>query len=833
MKNSINIKYFTNQLLLLALLFSAVLCNAQDVVARRQSQRTVVARSAPITSFQHKVVSSNTKGHITTINHYTTNNNAGKLVFITHDYGSNGPYLTQPLGVYFSKNRWRIFSQDRTPMKAGAKFNILVKNKSSKAFVHTARTSNINRDATKLNHVALNGRPNAAFIITQNWGTSGPYNKSHTGVRFSNGYWYVYNLDGKPMPQNAKFNILVGSGIFKFQPARGDIRNHGALINNAKTNGKSNKRVFITFNSQNSIKRFNSAVGVHYINNKWSLFNEDRAKLRGNEAYNILVLGQTRFGRRTVPRPGTRTTPTSTTTRRRPASTTTQRTSTGTRRVHRARANVGLVRYNPIGSSNAASSERTGPSAALPVNFSSVLSDEQYSLLKETFNLHENIYKDSNPRSNIYYYLPAHYSLKWSRETNKYDFNIYYMSAEDRSKGNVLINVELTSNIDAEDIQFAEDILSSKLGKRINLLPVDLRDVPEVEFGAVLNNFNVSPESVSTSVPSSYDKPIILDWKMESNVDNFVGAMLNNSGGNVLLNFKPYGDSTRIDKVPINLKVNNPVTYGKIKFEALSSLTEGWTNYLDYPIIPTKIIVLRKTGNRTYFETMSLDRKKIEPGEEYRPDNADVQHKISGMQDVKKVWLDYELDDGCSECNQTVKRKIIGGTSGSEITAMEIQVLNALEYSGANSIKLLIKSLQADPNGLSVIEFPPFQLTEDQQTINDIQLFVPEGKELSYQYQAVLVMDDGDVLKSKWKEGNSNLLVFGKNQIDKLFPDKKKDELLDRTKDSVLEKIKDSIGINTEEDVIDKTLEVIGGLFKKKKDSTETDSDNEDDPENN
>ena len=830
----------------------------------QRTARAVVAKPSTIQkAFKHMASASNTSGHITTLGNIPTTGIENKLLFVTHDYGNRGPYVTQSLGVWLNGKKWTIFSQNRSAIKPGSKFNVLVVSKSSNAFIHKTTTANKVGAATKISHRALNNNPNATFLITQNYGKGGPYNPHHVGVRYSRGFWYIFNLDGKPMPNGAQFNVLINSGIFKHQVNSNNRRNHTTGINNPRTNGKKQALVFTTFNSQGSIKNFDNAIGVYLVGDKWYIYNENKKYLQGNEAYNVLSYSATQntkpgiavvtkkpgvstTGRVIVkPRPNTGQSNTVRVTPRTSTSNGSVRVASGTtntgRRVRVAQnkpanqtnviRNIGIVRTIPfIKPANPGSTDRLGPETkSVPLDFSRSIDGEQYQLFTDTFNFFEDIYKDQNPRSDVLYYFPANYSINWDKQSNKYDFNVYYMSAEDRKKGNVLLNVELTSNITTDDIDLAENYLSSRLGKRITLKSIDLRENPSVDFGATLTNFNVKPESVSTSVPSDYQKPIILDWKMESNVDNFVGAMLNNRSGNVMLNFKPYGDSLKVVQVPINLKVNSPITYGKVKFNSLQEVKAGWTNYLDYPIIPKRFIVLKKRGRSQYFETIDIPRQEIASGSKYVENDPAILNKISGQNTVVKIWLDYVLNDECRECNQKVKRKIIGGTSGSEIANIEVQILNAIEFSGAHSMKLNLKSLQGDPNGINEIEFPSLSVSEDGQSFNEIQLFVPQGKEMLYEYQVILIMDNGDVMTSRWEKGNTNLLVLGESQIKRLFPDKKKDDLLDKAKDGVLKKVKDSIlgGDVSEEEILDKGIKIIGGLFKKKKEEPEEEKNEE------
>ncbi len=751
------------------------------------------------TVFKHTVTTSNTKKHISSINHKSTNGGKNKILIVTHDYGKTGPYVTKATGVWYNGSKWTIFNQDRTPLKVKTRFNVLVIDKSSNAFV----VKSGNGRTIKINHRLLNNKPNAVFLITQNWGTSGPYNQNHTGVMYSNGFWHIFNTNGRPFKAGTKFNVLIHKKVFKHKVTSENKKKHITYVSSSKTNNQTKAIVFTTFNSQNSRKNYNNSIGVWYSSNKWTIYNENKKPLKGNEAFNLLSVTNPSQSQVNVIKYG------------KPS--VIIKDDKPVKVNYKGLKNIGLVKYIPIRTNTSSTSkERIGPDITKYEDIRSLLEGEIYTSFIEKLNIFRKIYKDKNSNANVYYYFPAEYTLKWDKETNEYAFNIYYMSSEN-GKGSVLINAELTPHISSYDIKLAENLLASKLRKPVKLMPMDLRDVPKVDFGATLTNFNVKAESINASIPSDYHKPIILDWRMDSNVDDFVGAMLNNIGVNINLEFRPYGDETTVINVPINLEVNSPMTYGKIEFPQTSEILNGWINTLDYPIIPKKIVLLRKQGNRKYFETISLNSEEVAKKAKFEISN-ETRSKLSNSSNIINIWLDYALNKDCSACNKEVKKKIIGGTSGSQISTLEIQVLNALEYSEAHSMKLLIKSVQGDPNGVSEISFPAINITEDDQSLDGIQLFVPEGKELYYDYKLITIMKDGEVKTSTWQKSNTNLLVLGENQIKKMENYKEKSEL-DKAKDSILEKGKDEL--------IEKGKELLKDIFgKKKKEEKKNDQDN-------
>ncbi|XLS29587.1 hypothetical protein ACJD0Z_01920 [Flavobacteriaceae bacterium M23B6Z8] len=754
-------------------------------------------------AIKHIATAENTSGHITAITNGNTTGKKDKILFVTHDYGKNGPYHTNAIGVWYNGKKWTIYNQNRQPLKPNTRFNVLILDKSNNVFTHTAAANTFMQGATKLNHPALNGKPNAAFLITPNYGLRGPYNPNPTGVGYFSGSWYIFNTNGKPIPTGAKFNILIHSAIFKHQVTPSSKKGHITYVDHPKSNGKKSSLIFTTFNSQGSRKNFNNPIGVWYASGKWTVYNENKSLLKGNEAYNLLNAGDI-LNRQIIYE-----IPKGKVIVRKPPVVIKKETpktvnNTGLK-------NIGLVKYYPISTGNSSSNmERQGPDITKYEDLESVLEGDAYESFFEKLNVFRKLYKDKNPYSNVLYYFPAEYTLMWDRKNNEYAFNVYYMSSEE-GNGSVLINAELTPHISNKEIDLAESLLAAKLRKPIKLMPMDLRDVPKVAFGATLTNFNVKEESINASVPSDYHKPIILDWRMDSNVDDFVGAMLNNVGVNVNLEFRPYGDESTVISVPVNLEVNSPVTFGKIQFDNVNDLLDGWTNTLDYPMIPYNIVALRKRGNYRYFENIPIETEEIAVEGSFNPDET-VRNKLTTGNPILEVWIDYSLNTDCNECNQEVKRKIIGGTSGSQVSNIEIQVLNALEYTDAHSMKLMIKSIQADPNGVNEITFPPLSITEDNQALEGIKLYVPEDEELSFDYQVVKILKNGKVKTSKWKKGKTALLVLGESQLDELFPASQMDEL-EQTKDSIIDKKTD--------DLIEKGKELLDGLLNGKKKNEE------------
>jgi len=185
--------------------------------------------------FVHSAASSNIQNNWTILDHSTTNNNSSKLLFITQKSGVTE--TNSPLGVWYSRNKWTIFNQNKSAFPE-AKFNVIALDASRNTFIHTASRSNISRHITTIDNPATNNNPNAKIIITQNFGSSGPYNKNIVGVWYSENKWKIFNQNKTNMPNGAKFNVWVVNDTRAIKTE--------ANINNRLTNNLPDKLLFAT-----------------------------------------------------------------------------------------------------------------------------------------------------------------------------------------------------------------------------------------------------------------------------------------------------------------------------------------------------------------------------------------------------------------------------------------------------------------------------------------------------------------------------------------------------------------------------------------------------------
>ena len=172
-------------------------------------------------SFVHRATDQNSRGDYTFISDPSIDGDPNAIVLASPTSGRGDSGATSyghNIGVWYTPvaNKWAIFNQDRTPVPAGATFEVEVP-WASASFVHEARLLNTAGNYTYLDNKLTNGEPDAVLSVTQNWnpgGGGGVYNNHPVGTVYDAKVekWAIYNRDGAGIPKGAAFNVAVSAG---------------------------------------------------------------------------------------------------------------------------------------------------------------------------------------------------------------------------------------------------------------------------------------------------------------------------------------------------------------------------------------------------------------------------------------------------------------------------------------------------------------------------------------------------------------------------------------------------------------------------------------------
>lgn len=172
-------------------------------------------------------------------------------------------------------------------------------------FVHNSTPDNIIRNSTYIDHPAANGNPGAILLVTQSWEPDdAPTNAHPIGVWYDTnrgGRWAVFNQDLAPMPEGAKFNVVVekrdAEGASRAIVHRSDpanTTNEVTYIDHPAANGNPKAVLSVTqnWNPGGGAGLYNGHfVGTRYEpgEERWTIANQDLAPMPEGAAFNVSI----------------------------------------------------------------------------------------------------------------------------------------------------------------------------------------------------------------------------------------------------------------------------------------------------------------------------------------------------------------------------------------------------------------------------------------------------------------------------------------------------------------------------------------------------------------
>ena len=296
------------------------------------------------------------------------------------------------------------------------------------------------------------------------------------------------------------------------------------------------------------------------------------------------------------------------------------------------------------------------------------------------------------------------------------------------------------------------------------LISVPMAQSPDVSF-TNLGQFDVEAKDISIRAPSDLRDPIYISFST-ARIDDLMGMFFNNIGlyGDVII--YPAGDGMPASiRIPFNLKIDDPGTFGQFELQP-TDWRNGWQNKTDYPVLLSRMNVLRRETSGEYkIYTWKMGDKEIPEKAMVKFDATLVPAWLDTHPSVVKMWLDYTVKP-CNSCNGEVKDKIIRGTIGSRVNNIEVTILSPLEFTQGELIKIKLRSYQADPNAREKVNLPTLTVVEDGTTLSGGQIFIPDGASPDYEYFIQVYTKDGTKYESDdWKKTDDLELVIGTTQI--------------------------------------------------------------------
>ena len=294
------------------------------------------------TAFRHVTASTNTQGHVTTLDHPQLNGNPNAIIFIMPNWNTGGGTNTagvaynENAGVWYNGSRWTIFNQKITAlMPIGVTFNVLIApagNPNYFTVANTAENSANFANGFRIDHPATNNKPNALLLVTQNW--SGVYNDDAPVTSYANGkwnignvrymdYWYDNSKTQYLMKLGSRFNVMViengvvpgfsNASAFKHIAGPSNIipsGNNITFLDQASVNGNPNAMIFATsywghgdadrrdasqaggpYNGGPIVARYDHPNDAwNYRNGYWAIMNSNGAAMPDRAKINVVTV---------------------------------------------------------------------------------------------------------------------------------------------------------------------------------------------------------------------------------------------------------------------------------------------------------------------------------------------------------------------------------------------------------------------------------------------------------------------------------------------------------------------------------------------------------------
>jgi hypothetical protein len=234
------------------------------------------------------------------------------FIFLTHVWNHPVTQLSAPVpagstdgrldtGVYFDKpvvvqwnpnaSAYRLSSADASVIPTDVAFNVHYEPAASQlALVHRSTVDNTLGTATVIDHALTNDKPGAILQVTTEGGAS--TNRKVIGVFYTLNRWAIFNQDRSAVPADVRFHVLVSDTAATRVVGRKSVVTGNSLYLEdlpAAVRGNPKARLLVTPVYAPQTAYNNHVVGVWFdrARGMWAIFNEDRAPMPENAAFNV------------------------------------------------------------------------------------------------------------------------------------------------------------------------------------------------------------------------------------------------------------------------------------------------------------------------------------------------------------------------------------------------------------------------------------------------------------------------------------------------------------------------------------------------------------------
>ncbi len=382
------------------------------------------------------------------------------------------------------------------------------------------------------------------------------------------------------------------------------------------------------------------------------------------------------------------------------------------------------------------------------------------------------IWSDINLTSGIYYFLPAAYYLRWDPISQRYDLSLAYGTATGEASPGVDARAVLTPRFTPTSRRAAE-ILVRQAALAQGLPFFELRQMP-IDHDATRNSVAdalATYEGVSSVVvraPDTVMGKVEVGWQMPTaTLEDLLEHLRIDQVSAPELTFQPSTAGTVAQQIPLYLSWEEPAGYPAIRWQD----GDVWANALPHPVRFRGLHALVVDQSKR-IQVVSWDltgTPAIASGGSVAMEPV-IPPAVSDKAFL--TWVDYRVVPDAASI-ETAARSIMGGVSEQARQPLRITLLDPLAATGAQRIRVFIRSPYLEPGGdggsLGIYDFET-----DGETRSIPFYFGRSEDQTPYEWTASVIMPDGEAYEGGgFVPGDRSLeLLVSSSALRKIFEGK-------------------------------------------------------------
>jgi len=362
------------------------------------------------------------------------------------------------------------------------------------------------------------------------------------------------------------------------------------------------------------------------------------------------------------------------------------------------------------------------------------------------------VYRDQNPDSGVYYYLPGRYRLAWQADEG-YGLRFLYTATAGTSGGDVLVALRLDARVDLQEVEIARRLLQAYikrhgLGQLRQLRPLPISGPPEVSLaGNLEHQYDIPATKVSVSALSDSLAEIEIGFSVDSvTKENLQLALEENVGLAGRVTLTPYGDELSGQEVSLDVRLADASTFGRFAWQR----DAPWHNPTPYPIALRYLHIMTLDGEVPMVYSWQLEGEDVPPGAIAEMATDSIPSTLDSK--AVRAWLDYRVVSDCEPCTRAIIETVSGGVSSIAAREITFRVLSPLADLGAEEMVLRVRSRYFHPQSRDWLEKPQIILSRDHQSLTVGSIYVDPAGDLDpagesgtpfFEYKLDVVMPDG------------------------------------------------------------------------------------------